>query len=440
MMPLLNKRLCKHLIKFHPSLKSSVRLRCFSTGSKDTKNSLPSYPSSSSILTTASSILSNLQFKIASSLTSSLPLKDRERLIKSLNIGVSDEEKNQLEKNHVENETKGRINHTIGEAVAAAVANEATKTNVSLTNDEKEKIWKMAEQATLERIQHDLMIKDLKRQDGQQEKTVIVPEDDASSVEDAHHHHPILGPTLADLGYKRIHLASAQTLSAIPIWEKQRIYRHDRAKVMAHDKLKSMELGLPGVISLHESVDGTLSILDGQHRVGMLALLQEKSKDSSHFDLNLNQILVEVFPQSASAKDTHAQDIFTEINKAEPVKLVDMPGVAKVSDRRIINEASSILQETYPEMFKPSQRCRSPHLNVDNLRDAIFAAGILHRNHIKSQKALVSWILEQNEELGKKYQNSNECPSNMNASALKKAKQYGFYLGLDSLLAGGYSF
>jgi len=47
-----------------------------------------------------------------------------------------------------------------------------------------------------------------------------------------------------------------------------------------------------------------------------------------HLQLNLNQILVEVFPSTSS--DDHAQDIFTIINKAEPVKLVDMPGVAKV--------------------------------------------------------------------------------------------------------------
>ena len=57
---------------------------------------------------------------------------------------------------------------------------------------------------------------------------------------------------MVDFGYKRIHVISTQKLAAIPIWEKQRVYRHDRAKLMAKDKLKSMDIGLPGVIALHE--------------------------------------------------------------------------------------------------------------------------------------------------------------------------------------------
>lgn len=418
-------------------------VRNFSSNS-DSKRQLagPSSSSPSTLLKTASSILSNLHLKIASSLTTSLQPKDREKLLQSLNIQLSNEDHSELEKDRREDEEQGLINKTIGQAVAAAVANEASTKKKSLTDQERDEIWKRAEEATLERLKHEALLKDQKLISSTSDHVhEDVPLDALESMtekaapSDDLHHHPILGPTLVDLGYKRIHLASAQTLSAIPIWERQRIYRHDRAKAMAQDKLKSMELGLPGVISLHESVEGKLSILDGQHRVGMLALLQEKKKDDANIHLNLNQILVEVFPQSSSSsscsvKDSHAQDIFTEINKAEPVKLVDMPGVAKVSDRRIINEASSMLQEAYPEMFKPSQRCRSPHLNVDNLRDAIFAAGILSRHNLKSHRALLSWIMQQNEELSSIYQ--DECPPNINTTALKKAKKYGFYLGLDS--------
>ena len=64
--------------------------------------------------------------------------------------------------------------------------------------------------------------------------------------------HPILGPCLLDLGAKRIHLVSAQTLSTISVWKKQRVYRHFRAKSMATDKLKTLSLGLPGVIGIYE--------------------------------------------------------------------------------------------------------------------------------------------------------------------------------------------
>ena len=64
--------------------------------------------------------------------------------------------------------------------------------------------------------------------------------------------HPVLGTVLADLGHKRVHVVSAETLATIPIWKKQRIYRHDRAKGMASDKMKTLHLGMPGIIALHE--------------------------------------------------------------------------------------------------------------------------------------------------------------------------------------------
>jgi len=267
----------------------------------------------------------------------------------------------------------------------------------------------------------------------------------------------ILGPVLVDLGYKRVHLASARALAAIPIWEKQRVYRHDRAKVMASDKAKSEALGLPGIISLHERNDGRLAILDGQHRVGMMAILQERRKmrrkgakgaendtaddeanDEEDTDcLDLERVLVEVFPQPPSGLPSHARDIFTEINKAEPVKLVDMPGVAKKSERNIIDDAAQRLMDAHPDMFKPSQRCRTPHLNVDNLRDALFAADILKRHDIRSSKALLDWMAEKNQELAHRYKDgegggSGETVKEVSKTALAKAVKNEFYLGLDS--------
>jgi hypothetical protein len=152
--------------------------------------------------------------------------------------------------------------------------------------------------------------------------------------------HPILGPCISDLGYKRIHLVSAEKLATIPVWKKQRIYRHDRAKAMYADKLKTLHLGLPGIICLHEEENGKLSILDGQHRVGMISLLQEKQTQNSAGSaaanttqaaianyMDLQKVLVEVYPVQPNVRNMdHAEDIFLEINKAEPIKLVDMPG------------------------------------------------------------------------------------------------------------------
>lgn len=162
----------------------------------------------------------------------------------------------------------------------------------------------------------------------------------------------------------------------------------------------------------------------------MLTILQDKSKNT----MNLDQILVEVFPQShSSSPSSHAEDLFIEINKAEPVKLVDMPRVAKSKDKEMIDDAANQLFETYPEMFKPSQRCRPPHLNVDNLRDAIFTANILKNHSITSSSALYDWIMQRNEELEKRFVHNKEDPSKMGVSllALEKSKQFRFYIGLD---------
>jgi len=188
--------------------------------------------------------------------------------------------------------------------------------------------------------------------------------------------HPILGRKLAVLSYKRIHLMSATTLASLPVYEKQRAYRHDRAQLMAKDKKKTLWMGIPGVISLIEDELGKLFILDGQHRVGMMALLEEEqrkvmvkmqeinqddeingnsygeesrlfNKDFELAQLDLQHVLVEIFPQrprddSVLADDRDLDDkaaIFTEINKAEPIKLLDLPGVATKQTRNIIDHS-----------------------------------------------------------------------------------------------------
>jgi len=154
---------------------------------------------------------------------------------------------------------------------------------------------------------------------------------------------------------------------------------------MAQDKLKTKQIGLPGIITLHETRDGRLSIIDGQHRVGMILVLLERN-----------------------------------------------PGVAKVAERKIINEAAAALAAKYPAMFKPSQRCRPPHLNTDNLRDALFTANILNKHdHIKSQADLLLWLEDHNAELGRKYK-SGVSTRSANDVAVSKSIENEFYLGLES--------
>lgn len=161
----------------------------------------------------------------------------------------------------------------------------------------------------------------------------------------------------------------------------------------------------------------------------MLKLLEEKDS-TSEFDYD--QILVEVYPQRDDLKEeSHAKDLFLEVNKAEPVKLVDLPGVAKASHRKIINEAADKLMSRWPDMFKPSQRCRAPHLNIDNLRDALFASNMIEKHSLKTSAALESWMIAQNKLLATKFE-SEEAKELVSETALKKAVKFDFYLGLDS--------
>ena len=193
---------------------------------------------------------------------------------------------------------------------------------------------------------------------------------------------------------------------------------------------------------------GALSIIDGQHRVAMLTILAEKRSSSGNDDDNgmsffdLDRILVEVFPQDhannnmdeSSSSSSHAEEIFLEINKAEPVKLVDLPGIGlSKSDRNTINEGAARLETAFPAMFSASQRCRAPHLNIDNLRDALFASDVVKRHGLKSPKALETWMLQRNESMKQEYTvESSTKAGTVSKAALEKAVKNGFFLGLDS--------
>eukprot|EP00536_Pseudo-nitzschia_multiseries_P005558 jgi/Psemu1/238609/estExt_Genewise1.C_1050007 len=351
---------------------------------------------------------------------------------------------------------------SIQEEIALARAEEAQK-NEKRWEREKEDIIRQMEEAANARVEDELKIQQMRLQQEQEElwkqkeaeleeekqRFLLLEEErekgEALANDEEDPEHPILGPVVADLGYKRVHLMSAGRLGNIPVWNRNRIYRNNRAKAMAAEKIKSMALGFPGAICLHESSNGKLSIVDGQHRVGMMAALKttinkrvEKGEDLgdlSDVDKVFERILVEVYPEQESTNgsvDAFAEKVFLEINKAEPVKLIDMPGVASVADRKIITEAVETLNENFPNMFSPSQRCRIPNVNVDNLRSAVFGANILKKHKIGTSKKLVEWLIEKNAELGEEYENSREKQKLVSGKQWSKASASNFYLGLES--------
>mmetsp|Transcript_22083 Transcript_22083/g.54574 ORF Transcript_22083/g.54574 Transcript_22083/m.54574 type:complete len:434 (-) Transcript_22083:1951-3252(-) len=411
--------------KAPPAASTSVRF--FSTKHKDS-SSLGDY-------------FSNLRWKAANALTASLPEEERNELLERMEPKVEKESQDSKTKQ----EEPAIPERSIDEIIAATKAEEAAKYEKRWVNI-KDKMEKEAEEAARKRVESDIALqkrklafeawqKDLEREMESATTTTTtttesLSQDAASVKEEAMAKlgdHPILGPVLADLGSKRLHMVTAEALAAVPVWKKQRTYRHQRAKEMAKDKMNTLHLGLPGIIGIYESSDGNLSIIDGQHRMGMLRELKNRSPEGFDFE----QILVEVYPQQEGMDETeHAQEFFSEVNKAQPVRLLDLPGMAKASHLKMINGAAKSIKENYPEMFSESQRCRPPHLNEDNLRDAIFAADIIDRHSLKSHKQLHDWIMTQNDIMQEKIMQDEEAQQKVNAKALEKAKTFGFYLGL----------
>jgi hypothetical protein len=390
-------------------------------------------PASSSIINSANDYFSSLRWKAANALTSSLPEEERSQLLEQVSKANPLVDEKFEEKEEEEESTVPQL--SIDEIVAATRAQEV-ESHRQRWETEKGKLMAEAEEAARKRVETDLMIqkrqlafelwkKDLEREKNDDSFETITQEKTSKKLGE----HPVLGPVLVDLGSKRIHVVSAQSLAAIPVWKKQRIYRHSRAKNMASDKMKTLHLGLPGIIGIYERSDGHLSIIDGQHRVGMLKELQEKASSSPSFDFQ--KILVEVYPQPDDLDEAkHSKDIFLEVNKAEPVKLVDLPGVAKSSHRKIINETAQLIIEQYPAMFSHSQRCRVPHLNEDNLRDALFASKVIDRHSIRSSKQMIKWMMEQNDFMAEKFEKDADAKQLVSVNALKKADKHKFYLGL----------
>ena len=138
--------------------------------------------------------------------------------------------------------------------------------------------------------------------------------------------------------------------------------------------------------------------------------------------------------------EKHVAELFAEINKAEPLALIDMPdlvdGAASPKDREIITKAAEALKSSNAAMFKPSRGCRAPHLNVDALRDEIHKVGLASR--FETHELLSEWLQRRDRELSKlprevwhsRISRSRATSKAQLDKALDKAKANEFYLGL----------
>lgn len=245
--------------------------------------------------------------------------------------------------------------------------------------------------------------------------------------------HPKFGTLLADFGNRQVYSASLDLVKSISVWDKQRAFRRHRAQAIAKDKMKSeIGPGFAGCITIFEFQDtGLTGILDGQHRIGA----QQIMSSAGVLDPTEKNILLEVFPVPHGKQ---AEIIFKEINKAEPVRSIDLPSDENKDSISSVNTAVEQLFQRFPLMFKPSSRCRAPHVHIDSLRDEIFQADICSRYTLRDSEALMHWIMNQNNTLSTLSENQwiERYPGKIGVNfhrALAKAKKNDFFLGMDKL-------
>lgn len=155
--------------------------------------------------------------------------------------------------------------------------------------------------------------------------------------------HPLLGELVCDLKYKKVYLTSVRALASAPVWQKQRTLRVQRAAKIVKNKQKNSTVSiLPGVISMyHDQNTDEIGIFDGQHRAAALVLLAQEGLWN---DMERN-VTVDLFETNS---ETEIKTLFSEVNAAEPVKLIDMP---TIEDDTIPSEVMGPLYYLFLELF-----------------------------------------------------------------------------------------
>ena len=134
-------------------------------------------------------------------------------------------------------------------------------------------------------------------------------------------------------------------------------------------------------------------------------------------------LLVEVYPVSS---ERQIKELYLEVNKAESVKEIDLPDAIAPTRKAHIDGACARLRAAYPGLFKPSERCKPPHLHLDTLRDRLFHCPALE--HVGSAEELYTRLLALNRRL--QARPAASWPERLR-KPLEKATAHGCCLGLE---------
>ena len=238
--------------------------------------------------------------------------------------------------------------------------------------------------------------------------------------------HEVYGQLLLDLGFKRVFAAQPHVLcNTLAAWHKQRPCNMARVKEIS-EHLKRSNMSLPGAISIFDFEDARpradiiqiRGVFDGQHRLEAIRLLLTEEFSSER------RIIVEVYPVTS---ELEIKQWFLLINKAESVQEIDLPDQLAPDIKTWINGAVDRLEVMFPEMFKPSIKCKVPHVNRDKLRNLIFQEGLVRESGVQSAEQLLELLLEKNRELSL---SRDWPPKHRGKNMLQKAKRNNFFLGM----------
>lgn len=137
-----------------------------------------------------------------------------------------------------------------------------------------------------------------------------------------------------------------------------------------------------------------------------------------------------------SSPSDETKDVKPVVKKAS--SRVKKTTMTPEQEKELITVSVEALRADFPDMFKPTSRCKIPHLNIDVLRDDLYSANVLRVRTFASPDDFQQQLRRINNSLKEKFQQlQNESDvesqtfSKSFVSALSKAQKFDFYLGME---------
>lgn len=198
-----------------------------------------------------------------------------------------------------------------------------------------------------------------------------------------------------------------------------------------------------------ESISSLFSAINAAEPVRLIDLPDSDNTDSTSFDV-LRSDNVVASKEEARSPQISAQGNLQVTSRQETVISTDDNNNPKskakpqasqsnkeLQAKEIVTITAEILRQKYPEMFKPTSRCKIPHLNIDVFRDDLFSTAMIQQGQCDDSEQLLKQLQKINDRLKAKFdqlaQDENRAKGFTKSfqSALEKAKSNGFYLGME---------